>query len=188
MRGTLDGAGTLESMRTAARLAWFALGGFLFVLFALTLTNHPFSQEIHTTLRPFVPKAAQDRLKFDVALNSLLLAPLGFLLPILSKRRIRFLATVAIAAAVSGFIELAQLLVFTKRQPQWRDFVLNVLSAAAGYVVATSLQRTSMRRRKATVTPTAAAAASSGTPMANGTDDASRGGSYPATSASNDRA
>jgi glycopeptide antibiotics resistance protein len=188
MAATLDAAGTLGSMRTAARLAWIALGGFLLVLFALTLTNHPFSQEIHTAVRPFIPRAAQERLTFDVVLNALLLAPLGFLLPILSKRRIRFLATIGIAAAVSGFIELARLLVFTEREPQWRDFVLNVLSAAAGYVVATAVQRTSMRRRKKTVSPTAAAASTSGTPTANGTDADNGGGSYPATSASSDRA
>ena len=175
-------------MRTAVpRLALIGFGLFLALLFALTLTNHPYSQQIHTTLRPLVPVFVQDRVKFDVVLNSMLLAPLGFLLPILSRGRLRFLATTAIAAAVSGFIELSQLLVFTERQAQWRDFALNTLSAMGGYAIY-ALYRTSMRRRKKTVNPTAPAASTSGTPTANGTDAASRGGSWPAKSASNDRA
>src|SRR3954452_20744287 len=168
------------------RLGWIALGAFLAVLFALTLSNHPFSQQIHDVIRPYEPRALQDRFHFDVVLNALLLAPLGFLLPIITRRRIRFLGTVAIAAAVSGFIELSQLLVFTKREAQWRDFVLNVFSAAAGYAVGSVVYRTSMRRRKRTVAPTPAAASTTGTPIENGTDDASRGGSWSAIDANSD--
>jgi glycopeptide antibiotics resistance protein len=169
-------------------VAGIALALFLVAVFATTLTNHPFSDQIHDLIRPYTPEEARDHLKFDVVLNALMLAPVGFLLPILSRRRIGFVATVGVAASVSGIIELGQLLVFTKRHAQWRDFVLNVLSAVLGYAVATAVQRTSMRRRKSTVNPTAAAASTSGTPMANGTDEASRGGSWPATSASSDRA
>ena len=160
----------------AARLAWVATGLFLLVLFALTLSNHHYSDEIRDVLRPITPEAAKGRLTFDVVLNALLLAPLGFLLPILSKGRVRFLATVGIAAAVSGFIELSQLLVFTEREPQLRDFALNTLSAAGGYAVYL-LYRTSMRRRKSTVSATAPAASRIGMAMADGTDDANRGGS-----------
>jgi glycopeptide antibiotics resistance protein len=169
------------------RIALVACALFLAVLFLLTLTNHPYSQEIHDALRPFVPVVVQDHVKFDIVLNALLLAPLGLLLPILSKGRVRFLGTVGVAAAVSGFIELSQLLVFTERQAQWRDFVLNVLSAMVGYALYL-VYRTSTRRRNTTVSATASAASTSGTAMANGTDAASRGGSWPARSASSDRA
>jgi hypothetical protein len=170
-------------MRTA-RLAAIGLAGFLLLLFALTLTNHPYAQEIQDVLRPFAPQPVRDVVKFDHALNALLLAPCGFLVPLVTRRRVRLPGTLAIAAAVSATIELGQLLFFTRRHAQWRDFVLNVASAALGYAA----YRTSMRRRNIAVRPSATAATASGTAMANGSDEASRGGAWPATSASSDRA
>jgi glycopeptide antibiotics resistance protein len=65
--------------------------------------------------------------------NILLFVPFGVLVPL----RFRWLRwwTVPLGCALSGAIELTQLLVLTHRSAQWRDWQWNTVGAAVGFAL-----------------------------------------------------
>jgi glycopeptide antibiotics resistance protein len=67
--------------------------------------------------------------------NVLLFVPLGFLLPLLAPRLDRLWRVVAVGAAVSVLLELAQLPMPGVRRADVNDVLMNALGAALGWLV-----------------------------------------------------
>jgi glycopeptide antibiotics resistance protein len=71
----------------------------------------------------------------QVAGNIALFVPLGWLLPMVSRRLRRPLRPVVVGAACSALIELSQLLVVTGRSPASDDVLLNTAGALVGSIM-----------------------------------------------------
>lgn len=69
--------------------------------------------------------------KVEFAANILLFVPFGIILTLRLHRRLWLLA-VALAAAVSGAVELAQAIFLPERVPAWSDIVANTAGALIG--------------------------------------------------------
>jgi glycopeptide antibiotics resistance protein len=71
----------------------------------------------------------------QVAGNIALFVPLGWLLPMVSRRLRRPLRAVAVGAACSALIELSQLLFVAGRSPASDDVLLNTAGALVGSIM-----------------------------------------------------
>ncbi|MEO8219685.1 MAG: VanZ family protein, partial [Specibacter sp.] len=87
--------------------------------------------------------------KVEFAANILLFVPFGIILTLRLHRRLWLLAVV-LAAAVSGAVELAQMIFLPERVPAWSDIVANTAGALIGALLVLfvwSLHNRMVRRR-----------------------------------------
>ena len=83
--------------------------------------------------------------KVEFAANILLFIPLGIILVLRLPRKLWWLA-IAIAAAFSGAVELAQAIFLPARVPAWSDIVANTSGAFIGAILVLVVWSLSRRR------------------------------------------
>ena len=125
-----------KTRRNAANLAiLFVYGLYVAEVFHITGSGTLYDLlrtgiDVHGNVIPF---AEDNRNLIGYALNTLMLTPFGFLLPMLWKDCRGALRVTAAGAAFSLLIELSQLLNF--RSPDVDDLIFNTLGAWIGYGV-----------------------------------------------------
>ncbi|MCX2747056.1 VanZ family protein [Arthrobacter sp. MI7-26] len=81
----------------------------------------------------------------EASANVLLFAPAGLLLALTLPRK-RWWQLLALGAAMSGTVELGQLLFLPHRFSSWQDILMNTLGVGIGLLFATLLKRVQLRR------------------------------------------
>ena len=120
-------------MKGLSRRAWFyhfaTLAGVIVLTFPWDLQDHPHWYKV--AWLPFVTGVVRPH---DLLLNAALYFPVGFAIPIPS-RRMRVASAVGLAVVMSGLLELAQVWSHV-RFPSATDIVMNVLGSIVGAVAA----------------------------------------------------
>lgn len=119
--------------RIFAKVGYFALGCYLFLLLEVTLLNRinaGRTREVDLTLTSLFSFSGQIR-AYAVE-NILLFVPLGFLLPFFTQKKSGFLRYLICGAGCSLFIELVQLLT-ARGLFQLEDILMNTVGTGIGY-------------------------------------------------------
>jgi hypothetical protein len=82
----------------------------------------------------------------EASANVLLFAPAGLLLAFRLPRK-RWWQLLALGAAISGAVELGQLLLLPHRFSSWQDILMNTMGVGVGLLLAALLKRLPLRRQ-----------------------------------------
>ena len=112
--------------------------GYIFLIFCSTILYRPTQDNIRIELEPlwfvnYIIDGAIDLL-IEKTLNVLLFVPIGFLIPLIIKKRTTICKMCIIGMLLSSFIEILQF-VFKKGVCEIDDIILNTLGSMVGYLM-----------------------------------------------------
>lgn len=135
-----------KSLARIGLLRWILLGYFVvlaFIAFWPTPVDKPAAGDLSVLLDLLHRNGIPEWIDYgfvEASSNVLLFAPAGLLLA-LTLRRKRWWQLLALGTAVSGTVELGQLLLLPQRFSSLQDILMNTFGAGLGLLLATVLKR-----------------------------------------------